>query len=251
MDWYKSAQEETFSGYFDDDIEESESTQRIINILNHYGKTFEIVKFHEASPVLVFDNDQLIDDFNKDGSLQGFGVSIKDTNEWLSDISDLEIYSYIASPEEDPFWDTVGDNYKVYHGTTSDRLNSLVHEGIEPRSESRGLSNKWTPSGVFTSPDYETADRDYDAIVEIDVGKMKSMGAVPEVGGEDPLEGYHKKEALAHMIGVENYYDEQIDGDMLSDDTLVFFGMIPSECVTVIKPDPWTPDPNWVSGDSY
>ena len=64
---------------------------------------------------------------------------------------------------------------------------------------------------------------------------MKQDGYMPMVGMEEPIEEQELEEALAHKIGLEDYYSEIESSDGLSPDTVIFYGVIPPKYLRVIE----------------
>jgi len=143
------------------------------------------------------------------------------------------VYDYY--PEQDfneEFWRGVYPGYKVYHGTTEENLPDIQQHGLEPRDKTRGISNRSTGSGVFTSDNVETAQYSYDIVLEIDVGQMKQDGYMPVVGMEDPVEESELEGALAHAIGIEDYDAEHEQG--LDPGTVIFRDVILPKYLRVV-----------------
>jgi hypothetical protein len=159
--------------------------------------------------------------------------SVKDASQWVYDIQDPE--QYIEFPEES-FWDSVPENgFKVYHGTSEERLADIMKYGLEARSETRGISNRSMSDAVFTSSEPDTAAYYYDRVIEIDVSAMKRDGYTPRAGGETPLEEAEQYQALSHYIGLEDFEYEGYGSDGLSEDTIAFYGAIPAKYLKVVK----------------
>jgi hypothetical protein len=66
-----------------------------------------------------------------------------------------------------------------------------------------------------------------DVIVEIDTEAMKKDGFTPEASRESPLVETNAEEALAHRLGLEDYYAYREQG--LDPDTVALFDHIPAK----------------------
>ena len=186
-----------------------------------------IHKLNNGLRVLRFD-DQLIE-------LDDNDYDIENALNWVAN-QENNIHEYYEENDSNKeFWDSVGGGYTLYHGTHEDRLDDIKKNGLEPRSETRGISNKSMSEGIFTSPTSEIAANYYDVVLEIDVGAMKRDGYMPETSGEDPLDDAILLEALAHELEIENAdFRSEYAGDGLDPETLVFYGKIPPKYLSVV-----------------
>lgn len=242
MSWYIKAQEQLNlfnpddvpkilpqeEGDFFEEMEDAKGIFEIRYIAQKHGYNTEFVTFPEADPVIVIISNNkveyVIDDFNY--------PQLAEPQEWVDGIGGLYLSEYIDVPEEN-FWNGVTPGYKVYHGTSNERLEDIMKNGLEARSETRGVTNRWTPPGVFASQSPEDAYR-YDRIIEIDVGLMKTDGYMPQVSGEEPIEESKIREAIAWSIGFQDYLNESYSSDGLEEGTIIFFGDIPVKYLTLL-----------------
>lgn len=206
----------------------------IRNIAEKHGYTVDVVNFKNGPVAVISGNGKIkyvIDDLDD--------PSFKGPQEWIDDIQDWSLDEYVDVPDRNQeFWNDVGRGFKVYHGTTEERVDDIMASGLEPRAETRGLTNKWDTLGVFTSAEYETASYYYDVVLEIDVGAMKADGYMPHVRGEEPLDEGEIRGSIAHAIGYDKYYrSEENNNDGLAEDTVVFEGMIPAKYLRVLRKD--------------
>lgn len=158
---------------------------------------------------------------------------VKSAEQWVNDV---EPSDYLNIQEEN-FWEGVPDSgYVLYHGTYEERLPSIKKRGLKPDCETRGMSNRNAPCGVFTSTEFETAASSYEIVIEIDVSAMKRNKYLPEVAGEEPVQEDQQRRALADFIGMYEYIgDENIyNSDGLREDTVVFYGWIPPKYLKVV-----------------
>ena len=100
-------------------------------------------------------------------------------------------------------------------------------------NKTRGISNRSTGAAVFTSDVPPIAG--YEVVLEIDIGQMKADGKQLSVSKEEPLEEEDAKEALAHKLGIENYYGESYSSDGLDHGTVIFYGSIPPQYIRVLE----------------
>ena len=174
--------------------------------------------------------------FNLDGKIYILEDDImSEAYEWISDqVIYGRIENYITLQDfNKEFWDDVSNNFHVYHGTNEDRVDDIMREGLSPKDETRGIANRSTGSAVFTSSEPDTPSNYYDIVLQIDVGQMKKDGYMPDVSMEEPIQEKIAIEALANMIGLDNYEAELEDGYDYG--TVIFYGNIPSKYISVLE----------------
>ena len=224
---------------YDDFKEEFEETDtwglfRIRRLAEKYGYDVDVVNFKNG-PVAVISTrgkiEYVIDDLDS--------PSLEKPQEWIDNIQDWSLEEYVNVPDKnEEFWSGVGRGFKVYHGTAEERIDDIMASGLQPRAETRGLTNRWDTLGVFTSAEYETASYYYDVVLEIDVGAMKADGYMPHIRGEEPLDEAEIRSSIAHAIGYDEYYrSEENNSDGLAEDTIVFEGVIPAKYLRVLRKD--------------
>ena len=228
MNWYKKAQidQADLEADYENYIEDAESDEEVINIVQRLDPNFEIITFKNGEKVI----SAIIEGGHVLVTLGGF-YEITDPREWLNNIAYMG-YAFQYVDERDfnkEFWEDVRDGSAVYHGTSEERLYDILRNGLESRDETRGISNRGTGAAVFTSGDPGTPQNYYDKVIEIDIGKMKRDGYMPNVSIEEPLAEAELIEALAHKVGIEDYYHEVDSSDGLSHDTVIFYGGIPAK----------------------
>ena len=246
MDWYTKAQDkQAASGYcqwtpednpdqpsenpqeelgFEEEMEDASGEQEVDQIVSKHGFELRMVPFHDAGPVpIVYSNGKpvyVLDDL--------VYPQLKDPQDWIDSIGDLSLHQYVEMPDfSESFWSGVYSGEIRYHGTAKDRVKDIMIEGLTRRAETRGISNRWDSSGIFTSADYYTAAERYDVVLEINVGAMKADGYMPQVRGEEPLQDEEAKSALASLIGYDEYVRNEYSSDGLAEDTVVFLDTIP------------------------
>jgi hypothetical protein len=155
----------------------------------------------------------------------------EDAAEWIYSLSDLEILHYIDPVDYNKqFWEEVGPDSMIYHGTPEDNLESIRAEGLGQRDETRGMSNRGTGAAVFATWNQEAADKytyPHGVVIGIHLGKMKAAKYMPQVAMEGPIEEKLAQEALASKLGLEDFYVDVESG--IEEDTVVIYGDIPPQ----------------------
>lgn len=193
-----------------------ETNSNIEEILTLFEIEYETIEFDNNNSVTVLEIGGILKIY--DG-----GQGLIDAYEWVNDI-EPEDYITPQNTSED-FWESNQSGNFAYHGTNEEYLPEIIKHGLQPRDATRGLSNKNTGSAVFTSSEKETADNYYDIVLSIDLGAMQKDGYMPEVSYETPIEESQLREAVAHKLGLEDYFAEVEGG--LAEDTIIFYGPIP------------------------
>lgn len=135
------------------------------------------------------------------------------------------VWEYISEPDFNrDFWE---HPIRLYHGTSKEAWEWIRRgEGLQTMSESRGIGNRSTGAAVFTHPDPEYVIEYGEVLIEIDTAAMKRDGFEPRVAREEGKDEEDATEALARLIGVEDFVAE---GDSsLHPDTVVVFASIPT-----------------------
>lgn len=146
-----------------------------------------------------------------------YGLSKRDLDEYFNDIDFNK-----------QFWDDAHTGLVLYHATDEENWPSIQRRGLFARSETRGINNRGMDEAVFTSSDGDSLSAYGDCLIEIDVGKMKEDGYMPEVGPESPLADSYKYEGIAHKIGMEDYsHSSEYQSEGVFDSTIAFFNNIP------------------------
>ena len=265
MNWYKRAQQQYFPFYnpaVDQPIEQRNAYERLLQedrataiqdltieefIEDHvkseadlfqYFKEIglsldKIADFPNARPIYVFTGrDKIeygVDEFPE-------SPDIVKAHEWVNRIDDMYLEDYVEITDaNEEFWRGVGTGYTLYHGTTEENLDNIRQNGIEPRNQTRGISNRGTGSAVFLSSEPTTAQYHYDVVVEVNVGQMKADNYMPQVGGEEPIEESDQRSSLAWKIGLKDYYFEGDTSDGLDPETVIFYGAIPPKYLRVFE----------------
>jgi len=122
----------------------------------------------------------------------------------------------------------------VFHGTTAEALETIRTEGLDPRSDTRGIVNRGVGDAVYTSETADVAEASYDVVVEIDLPRAIEDGVIsvdsldrePDVIRNEVLTG------IASSFAVDDFVpEESIDGTR--PDTVVISDRIPPEYLLV------------------
>ena len=122
----------------------------------------------------------------------------------------------------------------VFHGTTAEALETIRTEGLNPRSDTRGIVNRGVGDAVYTSETADVAEASYDVVVEIDLPRAIEDGVIsvdsldrePDVIRNEVLEG------IAISLDAGDFVPaESIDGTR--PDTVVISDRIPPEYLLV------------------
>jgi hypothetical protein len=164
-----------------------------------------------------------------DGEEQYFSVTDpSDLDGW---IYDRDIDSGIERLEDhanDEFWYGPGP---LYHATDADgeELEDILANGLEARSETRGISNRGEGSAVYTTAEWEEAMAGHygDVIFEIDTEAMKKDGYMPYVNQEPDIVRGDVMGSLARELGDDSFHYDYEGG--MSPSTFVINGSIPAK----------------------
>lgn len=155
---------------------------------------------------------------------------IEPAEEWLSGIYDHGLANYVPCPDHNAeFWDSIQPTPGtfMYHATDPDNIENIKQVGLTASCETRGISNRSMNCAVFTSSSPELISSYGEAIVTIDVGKMKADKYMPTVSKESPFEDEEMRSTLAHKIGIEYDPYQHYESEGLNPETVAFFDNIP------------------------
>ena len=257
MNWYKKAQQKYLwdndpqlpyvndvpettventwdtSGDLETDIEESKNEEELNRALQANGID------PDSAEEIIFPNNEKIWTIMYGDKLYIIEISFpypwfKDAEEWIWDISNSgNVWMYVDERDfSKEFWDGVGDGTTYYHGTSEGNLDSILREGLSPRDETRGMSNRSVGAKVFLSEEYNTAISHYEFVLEVDLGAMKRDGYMPTAKSEEDVEEGEIMNALAHKIGLYNFEYEIEQG--MDPGTIVLDGGIPPQYIREI-----------------
>jgi hypothetical protein len=134
-----------------------------------------------------------------------------------------------VTPADEDFW---GSPSPLYHATDADNVEEIEAKGLEARSETRGLTNKFVGAAVFTRPDPESlSGGEYgDTIFEIDTAAMKRDGFMPGVTREEAWLEYEAAGSLMHkLFGGDIEWTGDAPWDGTSPDDFIIYGDIPAK----------------------
>ena len=254
MNWYKKAQiqedfpflkdVEQIEKYYTDPISASEVDDLItdattyletVNILGKNNVNFKPIKLSDET-ILSLDlsgNHHLITDF--------YYPQTTDPKEWIYQLSDHEIYMLLPDKhkktleEDEDFWNNI-EGGVLYHATPSENVPQIMQEGLTPQNQTRGMSNRNTPSGVFMSNNPDDIHSYGDVVIEIDVGKMKDDGYMPRTSRESPIEEASYRSMLANLVGIEDSdFTNELYGEGVYDTTQIFYEGIPPKYLKVME----------------
>lgn len=157
-------------------------------------------------------------------------INMREATRWIWDIDEDYLTDYVGNDEDSnqTFWDGVGNGTVTYHATRSENIQNIQRVGLLAKNESRGISNRGMGDAVFTSYEPEEITDSYGGnLIEINLGKMKADGYMPEVSMEEPIIFCDLRNAIAHAIGLEDFYCETDSSDGLSPNTVAIYGNIP------------------------
>jgi len=156
----------------------------------------------------------------------------KTAEDWLSRVNDPTDYVDLGDFNKD-FWERPGE---LYHATEEEHLDDILRDGLVPKSETRGLTNRGTGSAVFTTTNQDTAaSGSYgNVVLRIDTDAMKKAGHTPDVALEEAANMAEAWSALANLVGIEDYSYEDSDPGAADPETVVVFGRIPPKFIAVV-----------------
>ncbi len=157
----------------------------------------------------------------------------EEAHEWLNSVDDPFHYIDMGDFAKD-YWDGVGPNSVVYHGTGGENIESIRQEGLAPMCNTRGMSNRGTGCAVFVTEEPSLAEvytYPHGVVIEVLVGAMKAANLMLPVSQEDPISEYEAYMALAHKIGLEDYNRDVEQG--IDHQTLIFYGHIPPQFLRI------------------
>jgi len=152
--------------------------------------------------------------------------SATDAESWLGNaVGWGDPTDYVKVDELEDFWD---DPSPLYHATEEENVDDIIIEGLEPRSETRGMTNRWVGASVFASLSPDNLDSYGDFIFEINTMAMKRDGRTPMVMLEPDVVQYDAATALLRKLDMEEDYP--VDAEQGMDlDTVIVGGAIPAK----------------------
>jgi len=227
-----------FEGYLDEDVAEfyldNGDIDRLVPLLDANDVPYDTHEFPTGKGVMT------IDLGGADGPWvvePGDPLTYwREAREWVESAAERPHEFYEDRDESEEFWDGVGGGSYLYHATEEDNVASILRDGLEARSDSRGLYNRDIGPAVFAVSDGLIDDLHAvlgsygDAVIQIDLGAMKADGHTPEVTGETPLEEADLQESLAR--GIDYEYEAERESDYM-EDTVAILGDIPPKYLSL------------------
>jgi hypothetical protein len=155
--------------------------------------------------------------------------------EWINNLSPNKLEGLMGETKYPSFNDIFWKNPEIlYHGTYNILLDNILKDGLTMRNESRGVTNRGTPSAIFTTTNENGTDGYGNIILKIDTSKMKANGYTPYVEQESPITEKNLRERLAHKIGLNDFYaHDDYSSDGIGEETVVIFGNIPPQYISL------------------
>ena len=203
----------------------------LVKLLNTYRVSWKQIDFPKADSIITLEYDgqnYLIDDFNN--------PELKDPREWIYGIYDHYLDDYVPTQDfNDIFWNDVGNGSVVYHATSEENKDSILKNGLSVMDKTRGISNKSTGNAIFCSDNSDDISSYGDIVFEINLGKMKNDGYMPNVSKEEPIETSTQRQALANKIGIDDIdFSEEYASEGLYETTVIFYDNIPAKYLRVL-----------------
>jgi hypothetical protein len=209
-DQYQKLMEKT-PDILQDLLDNCKDFEEAIKILKLYKFDFKVIK--DIAVVYLNKKTYIIDDM----------LEMRDPYKWIWSIGDWELDNYVEYPDfNKEFWDYPSP---VYHATSPENWEIIKEEGLAQKDMIRGIENRSTGSAVFTSDNPDDIANYGSVTIEINTPLMKSDGYTPLVAKEEPITRSEKIEALANLIGLQDFFAEVESG--ISPSTIVFFDHIP------------------------
>ena len=214
--------------------EHESKTARTLEALDGFDGVQEV---ETAGPKLVTAWDQdgrnyVTEDLDLDPANFDPDLDLTPADIWLANAEPLD---YIERPDfNKDFWNFPSAG-TLFHATTPENAEEILRTGLQPRNESRGMTNRHVGGAIFASPNPEYVEGYGDAVVSIDLMRMKEEGFMPEVNQEPAAEEATLKAALAWIVGEEDY-DTHMEMDGIDPDTVIFREEIPPRFLGMASP---------------
>ena len=183
------------------------------------------VGLRDGEPVVV--EDPWTDNFDPDFDTQGAEDFVWSQSDW-----DLEgMY-----PSPDPWDDVWVHGYTLFHGTTNENAEAIREEGFKAQQRT-GIPGEpmwpgvWLTADENLARDYATGPDGVGTVMAVDLGEMKADGYMPALEREPGIREREQREALAHLLGLEDFVDDTSDYTGVTEDTVIVRGDIPAKYV--------------------
>jgi hypothetical protein len=202
------------------DLEDLQGKDAIIQYLQAHDKDPKIVKLGTDEYIIWDDN-----------ILDPEWPTVKKKANWMYDSEVQKLVERLKDVVEEKFNDRFWNRPELlFHGTPKENLEIIKHEGLKAMHKTRGMSNKYIRSAVFTSTEPDWISYYYGpVVVTIQTGLMKKDGFMPMVTKE-PNHTYDEvMNFIAHKIGAwdENHDESSARSEGTTDDTVIIYSSIP------------------------
>lgn len=161
-----------------------------------------------------------------------------DLAQFVWDIHEHDLFSLVPNLYSDYFGDPETYSGVVYHSTTEDNVESINENGLRPENRTRGITNRGIGSAIFTSHEPDPMQSYGEILVTIDLDKARKLNPDIQTGLESPIEEYLRRSVIASELGIEDTYQfEPSSSDGVREDTLVIYGHVPREAITIEDDD--------------
>lgn len=200
-----------------DQLEDAESPEEIRTVLQSIGAAKYEVKSKYYDDIYVVGN------FVIEWNGKDIYPNIEQADDWIYSVDPVYFIEDYDTRFNKEFWT---NPYPLFHATSEEKAESIEKEGLVPKSETRGISNRSVGFAVFTTSSYDEAvTGTYGPVIfEIDTQAMKQDNYTPFVELEPNIAEINARQEIAEMLGIDFY--AQYDSDM-SPHTVIVNGPIP------------------------
>jgi hypothetical protein len=196
---------------------------------------FEAWKAHAYPGGALYCTEDAVIDVSDDGAVMFYD----DPQEFVNTCRIEDFYPDAEDEFNKEFWSFPQE---LYHATDDSNLYAIMKEGLNVSNKTRGMSNRWVGSALFTSENIEQLEYGSygDAIIAIDMAAMKAAGGeLPYVGREPDVQEGESRESLAHALDLQNYsYDYESGMDA---QTIIVYGSVPPQFLHIEQGNVDTP----------
>jgi hypothetical protein len=125
-----------------------------------------------------------------------------------------------------------GDQYG-YHVTDTEKIESIMRDGLQPKNNTRGISNRGVGAAVFISVGFPTYSGE--VMLRIDIPGMMHDNYLPDASLEPDVVEKLVMEHIASRLGDRQYqYDLESGTEM---NTIIVYGVIPPKYIKIEERD--------------
>lgn len=197
-----------------------------------------------------YENVEVLDDVLEDTflvedkvvTIDGDDFSVQDPEEWVSDQME-SIHSNVKDKVEDLLTERFNNDFQDYpvtlfHATPNENLESIMKDGLQAESQTRGLTNRGVGAAIFTYDNDESPlTGSYgDTVLAIDCKAMKRDGLEFYVEQEPAVVENETANLLAHVVGANDFHWEA-GGDGADDPATVILHIdhVPPKYLRVVS----------------